>query len=118
MRVLLGLGFALGLAAAFRAPLRMSSAGEHNGKARIVGKDALSAGGEGARRQQVKFTIKGPVVEMEVFGAIGDECIKITDHFEEALGNDVIYREDKPERWQKAPVVEENTIFEQKFSEW
>jgi len=56
---------------------------------------------------------------LQVFGAVGDECFEITESFEQALGGQVIYREDKPERWQqKETVNEENTIFEQKYSEW
>ena len=84
---------------------------------RFLSSDAGPAPAGKSRCQRIQFKLNGPVVEMEVFGVQGDECLKLTESIEEALGT-VIYREDKPERWQKVEVEDSNTIFESKYSEW
>ena len=68
------------------------------------------------RKQTLKFSIRqdGTVAE-EVFGAIGNECMKITESVEKKLGTSV-YIEPKPEYYQQENVTlqhDQNTNQEQ-----
>ena len=59
-------------------------------------------------QQSIKFTIKqdGTVTE-EVFGAVGNECERLTKNIEEKLG--VVQRvEHKPEYYEQKQTTEEN----------
>ena len=57
------------------------------------------------KQQKLKFSIRqdGTVSE-EVFGAVGNECEKLTRSIEENLGN-VTYVETKPEYYQQENVT-------------
>ena len=68
------------------------------------------------RKQTLKFSIRqdGTVAE-EVFGTIGNECMKITESVEKKLGTSV-YIEPKPEYYQQENVTlqhDQNTNQEQ-----
>ena len=109
---------AAGQGAGARA-LRMSTpaGGPDPNAPRFIGGEGGPAPAGKSKCQRIQFKLNGPVVEMEVFGVQGDECLKLTQSIEEALGT-VVYREDKPERWQKVEVEESNTLFDKKYSEW
>tara|TARA_B100001079_G_scaffold244063_1_gene231073 strand:+ start:126 stop:341 length:216 start_codon:yes stop_codon:yes gene_type:complete len=57
------------------------------------------------KQQKLKFSISqdGTVAE-EVFGAVGNECMKITESIEKKLGTSV-YIEPKPEYYQQENVT-------------
>ena len=57
-----------------------------------------------AKQQTVKYTIKqNGNVTAEIYGAVGDQCLKITESVEDELGT-VVNREFSPAYYETEPV--------------